>query len=57
MADGLVTYVVTPPDSTTWTVSVVPAAAYAYLENSTQRRHGNDTEYPTAGDYGDGVGF
>lgn len=42
MKDGLVTYVVTPPDSETWTVSVVPDAAYAFLENASSRRHGND---------------
>lgn len=56
MNDGLVTYVVSPPDSSTWTVSVVPDAAFSYMENSTHKSHGYDTEYPTAGDYGYGTG-
>lgn len=37
--DGMVSYTVTPDDSTTWTVSVVPDAAFAYLENATKTRH------------------
>ena len=52
--DGLVTYVASPPDSTTWTVSVVPDAAFKYMENARQgRHHGHDEDYgPTAGEMG-----
>ena len=43
--DGLVTYVVSPPDSTTWTVAVVPDAAYAHLGGASLRRHDHDEDY------------
>ena len=43
--DGCVTYVVRPPDSSTWTVSVVPAAAYPYMEKASPSRHGYDVEH------------
>ena len=49
--DGMVTYTVTPADSTTWTVSVVPDAAFAYLDNATKTRHYHDRE-ATTGSYG-----
>lgn len=42
--DGMVTYAVTPADSTTWTVSVVPDAAFTYLDNATRARHYHDGE-------------
>ena len=42
--DGMVTYAVTPADSTTWTVSVVPDAAFAYLDNAKRARHYHDGE-------------
>ena len=42
--DGMVTYTVTPADSTTWTVSVVPDAAFAYLDNARRARHYYDSE-------------
>ncbi len=42
--DGMITYAVTPADSTTWTVSVVPDAAFAYLDNATRTRHYHDRE-------------
>ena len=45
MKNGLVTYEDTPDDSTTWTVAVVPDAAFAYLENARNRRHSHDREY------------
>ena len=41
----LVTYEVTPDDSSTWTVGVVPDAAYSHLDNASSRRHGYDGEY------------
>jgi len=57
MKDGLVTYCVSPPDSSTWTVAVVPDAAYAYMENATLRRHGQDIDhhYTAASVYGYGL--
>jgi len=42
--EGMVTYVVTPDDSTTWSVGVVPDAAFAYLDNATRSRHYYDRE-------------
>jgi hypothetical protein len=42
--EGMVTYTVTPDDSSTWTVAVVPDAAFAYLDNATRSRHGYDRE-------------
>jgi len=45
----LVTYEITPDDSTTWTVGVVPDAAYAHLDNASSRRHGYDREYKSYG--------
>mmetsp|Transcript_21529 Transcript_21529/g.46808 ORF Transcript_21529/g.46808 Transcript_21529/m.46808 type:complete len:856 (+) Transcript_21529:40-2607(+) len=54
MKDGLVTYEVTPPDSSTWTVGVVPDAAFEYMENA--RGHDVDHRY-TAGDFGYGSCF
>ena len=43
--DGMISYETSPEDSTTWTVSVVPDAAFAYLDKATTRRHNHDTEY------------
>jgi len=40
--EGMVTYTVTPDDSTTWTVSVVPDAAFIYLDNARRSRHQHD---------------
>ena len=42
--DGMHSWEVAPPDSTRWSVGVVPSAAYPHLENSTQRRHNYDDE-------------
>ena len=42
--EGMVTYVVTPDDSTTWSVGVVPDAAFAYLDNATRSRNYYDRE-------------
>ena len=52
-------YEVTPDDSTTWTVAVVPDAAFAYLENARTRRHSYDREYGgnTSGYYGFGPAY
>lgn len=49
--DGMVKYEVTPADSTTWTVSVVPDAAFAYLENATRTRHYHDRKNDSQVDY------
>lgn len=52
--DGLVKYVVSPPDSSTWTVAVVPAAAFAHMDNTCCNRDGYDSDGPTASDFGYG---
>lgn len=55
--DGLVTYRVSPVDSSTWTVSIVPDAAFAYMENAKQDRHWHDNDEPIDDDFDDGVAF
>ena len=40
--DGMNKWEVAPPDSSRWTVGVVPAAAYPHLENATLSRHSYD---------------
>ena len=52
----LVTYEVTPDDSSTWTVGVVPDAAYSHLDNASSRRHGYDREYGSRESYEPGMG-
>ena len=52
----LVTYEVTPDDSTTWTVGVVPDAAYSHLDNARSRRHDYDREYGSRESYEPGMG-
>jgi hypothetical protein len=43
--EGMISYVVTPDDSTTWSVGVVPDAAFPYLDNATRTRHHYDRDY------------
>ena len=56
--DGLVKYVASPPDSSTWTVTVIPAAAFAHLDNVRKFGDHYDNDYgPTARDLGYGSFF
>lgn len=49
--DGLVKYVTSPDDSTTWTVAVTPAVAFAHLDNVRKFGNHSDDYEPTARDY------
>ena len=42
--DGMDKWTVAPPDSSRWTVGVVPASAFRYLENATLSRHRHDVD-------------
>ena len=42
--DGMNKWTVSPPDSSRWTVGVVPAAAFLHLENASRERHNYDDE-------------
>jgi hypothetical protein len=42
--DGMMSWSVSPPDSTRWSVGVVPANVFEHLPNATKRRHNHDEE-------------
>eukprot|EP00536_Pseudo-nitzschia_multiseries_P000780 jgi/Psemu1/300312/fgenesh1_kg.9_\ len=47
VVDGLKRYTVAPPDSSRWTVGVVPTAAFIHLPNASTDRHTYDRDCDT----------
>lgn len=53
--DGLMTFRVDPPDSSIWTVSVMPASAFKHLDHVVFHRHSDDRASTSASTFGRGV--